>query len=95
MSTSKLTARQEAEAIEAFGDELAALNIAFTQLCDRMSIATMDRVNAIPNQDHLDTIAEAFRALGDQLCREDDKAAEAEDRRRDNPLEPDFRRLGR
>lgn len=94
MSSPKLTAREEAEAIEQFGDDLAKLMVGFDRLCNRMSSAAIERVNAIPNQDHLDTVAEAFRALGDQLCREDDQAAEAEDRRRDNPLQSDFRRLG-
>jgi ElaB/YqjD/DUF883 family membrane-anchored ribosome-binding protein len=89
-----LTYRQEAEAIEQFGDDLAKLMRDFDQLCARMSPGAIDGVNAIPNQDHLDTVAEAFRALGDRLCRECDAAEEADDRRRDNPLEPDFRRLG-
>ena len=44
--------------------------------------------------DHLDTVAEGFRALGDRLCREIDLADEVEDRARDNPLHPNFRRLG-
>jgi hypothetical protein len=79
---SRLTARQAAEAIEQFGDDLAALNRAFDKLCDRMSGGTMDQVNAIEHQDRLDTIAEAFRALGDRLCRECDEAEEADDRRR-------------
>lgn len=91
---STLTAREEAEAVEQFGDDLAKLLIGFDRLCNRMSGATVERINAIPHQDHLDTVAEAFRSLGDQLCREDDQAAEAEDRRRDSPLQADFRRLG-
>lgn len=90
----KLTARQEAEAIEGFGDQLAAATRAFDSLCSRMSSAATDRINDIPNQEYLDTIAEAFRKLGDQLCREIDQADEAEDRARDNPFHPNFRRLG-
>lgn len=89
-----LTAREAAEAIEQFGDDLAALNRAFDRLCDRMSMETCDLINEIPHQDDLSAIAEGFRKLGDRLCRDCDHAEEAEDRRRDNPLEPDFRRLG-
>ena len=92
--TEQLTARAEAEAIEQFGDDLVKLGKDFDRLCNRMSNLTIERINAIPNQEHLDTIAKAFQTLGDQLCREDDQAAEAEDQRRDNPLEPDYRRLG-
>lgn len=94
MSREDLTYRQEAEASEQFGDDLAALNRAFDRLCDRMSPGATDAINEIAHQDKLDTIAEAFRALGDRLCRDCDAAEEAEDRRRDNPLEPDYRRLG-
>jgi hypothetical protein len=89
-----LTSRQEAEAVEQFGEELTKLLVGFDRLCARMSASTMERINAIPNQEHLDTVATAFSELGDRLCVEDDQHAEAEDRRRDNPLEPDFRRLG-
>jgi ubiquinone biosynthesis protein UbiJ len=93
MKRNPLTYRQEAEAIEQFGDDLAALNRAFDRLCERMSPGATDAINDIADQDKIDTIAEAFRALGDRLCRLCDAAEEAEDRRRDNPLEPDFRRL--
>lgn len=94
MAREDLTYRQEAEAIEQFGDDLAALNRAFDKLCDRMSPGATNAINEIANQDKLDTIAEAFRKLGDRLCRLCDEREEAEDQRRDNPLEPDFRRLG-
>lgn len=87
-----LTFRQSAEAIEQFGDDLAALSIAFTKLCDRMG-AEIERVNALPHQDKLDLIAEDFRKLGDEMCREADAAEEADDRRRDNSLASDFRRI--
>ena len=87
----KLTPRQEAEAIERFGEDLAKLVAAF---CTGFSNATTDRVCAVPNQEHLEQIAADYIALGDAMCRELDEAEEAEDRRRDNPLEPDFRRLG-
>ncbi len=89
----RLTPRREAEAIEQFGDDLAKLTIAFDRLCNRMGAVT-ERINAIPDQDKLEAVAEAFRKLGDELSRECDAADEADDRRRDNPLEPDFRRLG-
>jgi ubiquinone biosynthesis protein UbiJ len=95
-----LTARQEAEAIEQFGDDLAALNRAFDKLCERLSPWAKDRLNEMPAiliadcADMVDTVAEAYRKLGDQLCRECDEADEADDRRRDNPFAPDHRRLG-
>lgn len=88
----RLTARQEAEAIEQFGDDLLKLIKPF---CDGFSLATVDRVNNVPDQERLEIIAKAFQRLGDQMSRDCDAAEEAEeDRRRDNPLEPDFRRLG-
>jgi hypothetical protein len=90
----KLSPRQEAEAIEQFGDDMAKLVHGLDRLCDRMCPATIERINAIPQQGNLDTTIEAFRKLGDQLSRECDQAEEADDRRRDNPLEPDHRRLG-
>lgn len=95
-----MTARQEAEAIEQFGDDLAALNIAFDKLCERLSPWARDRINEMPAiliadcGDMVDTVAEAFRSLGDRMCRELDTGEEADDRRRDNPLEPGYRRLG-
>lgn len=89
-----LSSREAAEAIEQFGDDLAKLNRAFDNACARMHWTDVDRVNEIDSQDKLDGIAEAFRALGDRLSRDCDAAEEAEDRRRDNPLEPDYRRLG-
>lgn len=92
--SAKLTARQEAEAIEQFGDDLAKLMRAFDRLCHNMSPSAMELVNEIAHQEHLDTIAEGFRTAGDLLCRECDAVEEAEDRRRDNPLQRDYRRLG-
>lgn len=86
-----LTARQEAEAIEQFGDDLLKLCKTF---CDGFSLATVDRVNEVPDQEKLETIGKAFQVLGDRLSRECDQYEEAEDRRRDNPLEPDYRRFG-
>jgi hypothetical protein len=74
MASEMLTARSEAEAIEKFGDDLAKLMNDLDRLTKRMSRAAIERINAIPNQDYLDTVAEAFRTLGDQLCREDDQA---------------------
>ena len=86
-----MSARREAEAIEQFGDELAAM---LKRLDRIVSAPTFDRWNEIEGIEHLDGIAQATRQLGDRLCRECEHAEEAEDRRRDNPLEPDFRRLG-
>jgi len=87
----RLTLRQEAEAIEQFGDDLMKLCKTF---CDGFSLDTVDRVNAVPDQDKLETIAAAFQRLGQALHNDCDEAAEADDRRRDNPLAHDFRRLG-
>ena len=81
----KLTARQEAEAIEQFGDDLMKLVKPF---CDGFALDTVDRVNAVPDQDKLETIAKAFQTLGQQISAECDEAEEAADRRRANPLEP-------
>lgn len=92
--TGKLTPRQEAEAIEQFGDDLAALCRGLDRLCNGLLIERLREIDAIPNQDQLEAVAEAFQRLGARLSRELDAAEEAEDRRRDNPLEPDFRRLG-
>ncbi len=86
-----LSAREAAEAIEQFGDDLAALQIAFDRLCRRMPSGFLDGVNSIPNQDELDTIAEAFRAEGMRLNAICDEAEEADDRRRGNYLERDYR----
>jgi hypothetical protein len=87
----RLTAREEAEAIEQFGDDLLKLCKPF---CDGFSLTTVDRVNEVPNQEQLEIIAKAFQSLGAQISLECDEAEEADDRRRDNPLERDFRRLG-
>jgi hypothetical protein len=82
MARQDLTGREWAEAVEQFGEDLSRLNKAFDRLCDRVAIPAVDRINEIPNQEHLQTIADAFRALGDRLCRECEAAEEAEDRRR-------------
>ena len=87
----RLTARQEAEAIEQFGDDLTKLCKPF---CDGFSLSTVDRVNEVPDQEKLETIARAFQQLGQQISAECDEAEEAEDRRRDSPLARDHRRLG-
>lgn len=87
---SRLTIRQQGEAIERFGDDLLRLTKTF---CDGFDLAIVDRVCAVPHQEHLETIAQAFQRLGDQIQRECDEAEEAEDRRRANPLEPDHRRI--
>lgn len=88
-----LTPRQQAEAIEQFGDDLMKLVVSFDRLCGRMSSDFTDLINAIPHQDGIETVAEAFRTLGGSLCDLADSAEEAEDWRRANPLEPGFRRL--
>lgn len=73
----KLTPRQEAEAIEQFGDDLIKLGKAFDKLCERMSSFAIEAINAIEGQDELDTIARAIQALGDRMCRDIDRAEEA------------------
>ncbi len=88
-----MTPRATAEAIEQFGDDLAMLIRGLEAACRLMPTDTVGLINAIPHQDCLDDIAEGFRTLGDRLSRECDRAEEADDSRRDNPLEPDFRRL--
>jgi hypothetical protein len=90
-----LSAREAAEAIEQFGDDLAALNRAFDSLCRRMPTAALDAINSIPDAEELDTIIDGFRAAGQRLSAECDEAEEALDRRRENPLEPIFGRMGR
>lgn len=92
--TPNLSPREEAEAIDQFGMDLIRLVRQFDKLCARMSPGAIDAINSIPDQQHLTTIAGRFLYFGDRLCRACDEAEEAEDRRRDNPLEPDFRRLG-
>jgi hypothetical protein len=91
---SRLTYREEAEAIEQFGMDLIRLSNAFDKLCERMSPGAVDGINAIPDQERITTVAAHFLGLAQELNRLCDQAEEAEDRRRDNPLEPDFRRLG-
>lgn len=88
-----LTARQEAEAIEQFGDELASLSREFDRLCNRLSAHAIDRINGVERQEHIETVAKAFQVLGARMSTECDHAEEAEDRRRTNPLEPDYRRV--
>ena len=91
MRSSYLTKRQEAEAVENFGDVLSAMLKGF---CAGFSLETVDRVCAVPNQEHLDCIAKAMSDLGAAMSEECDEADEADDRRRDSPLARDFRRLG-
>lgn len=78
----KLTFRQQAEAIEQFGDDLIKLLKGLDDTCRHMDADTLNQVNAILERDDLDRGALAFKALGDLLCREDDEAEEAADRRR-------------
>lgn len=88
---SRLTKRQQAEAIEKFGDDLTAL---LKDFCVGFDLAIVDRVCAIPHQEHLDCIAKAFQQLGGQMQAECDEAEDAETLARANPIEPGFRRLG-
>lgn len=86
-----MTAREEAEAIWQIGEELASLLNA--RVFARMSPAVIDRWNAVPNVEHIDTIAKDISELGEALCGECDAHEEAQDRRRDSPLAPDYRGL--
>jgi len=86
-----LSARDAAEAIEQFGDDLAALNLSLTDLCRRLPSHALQAVNDVPQQDVLGFIAEAFRAEGMRLNAICDEAEEADDRRRGNYLERDYR----
>jgi hypothetical protein len=88
---SRLTPRQEAEAIEQFGDDLMKLCKTF---CDGFALSTVDLVNGVPDQEKLETIASAFQRMGQRMQSDCDHYEEADDRRRDNPLERDHRRLG-
>ena len=87
----KLTKRQQAEAIQKFGDDLTAL---LKNFCDGFDLDVTDRVCAVPNQERLDCIAKAFQQLGGQMQAECDEAEDAETLARANPIEPGFRRLG-
>jgi hypothetical protein len=94
MTWKRFTPRQEAEAIEQFADDLAKLLKAFDRTCDRMTFDAYRLIARIPHQDELDGIAAGFAKLAQAMHNECDEAAEADDRRRDNPLAHDFRRLG-
>lgn len=77
--SAKLTPRQEAEAIERFGDDLIHLNAAFDKLCKRMSPRGVDAINAIADQDKLTTIAGVFIFEGQRYCAELDAADALDD----------------
>lgn len=85
--------RTIAEVIEQFGDDLAKLTAALDQKLQGLPFDITSEVNAIPHQEHLDEIAEGFRAFGRRLEQEVYHAEEAEDRRRANPLASDYRRF--
>lgn len=87
----RLSKRDQAEAISQFGDDLLKLIKPF---CDGFSTEITERVCEVPHQDHLELIAEAFQRLGETISAECDEAEEADDRRRGNPLERDYRRYG-
>lgn len=73
----QLDDREAAETIEAFGDDLRKLMLAFDKACNRMSPEDVERVDSVPCQDQLNTIAEDFRKLGDALRRECDAREES------------------
>lgn len=74
MRSSYLTKRQEAEAIQQFGDDLSKMLKGF---CAGFSLATVDRVCAIPNQEHLDCITKAISDLGSRMQDECDEESAA------------------
>lgn len=86
--------RQAADLIDAFAAEMTAVIKRFDDACKGMDDDLMMRICRVPHQDVMDTIVEGFEQLANALHNEADAAEEAEDRRRDNPLERDFRRLG-
>jgi uncharacterized protein YukE len=94
MTWKRFTPRQEADAIEQFADDLAKLLKAFDRTCDRMTFDAYRLMARIAHQDELDGIAAGFAKLAQAMHNVCDEAAEADDRRRDNPLAHDFRRLG-
>ena len=75
--TKALTARQEAEAVEQFGEDLDRLLKRLDRMFLGFSPRTIDRLNFIPHAEHLDEIAEAYRKLGADLCRECDEVEDA------------------
>jgi hypothetical protein len=86
--------RTAADIIEAFAAEMGAVIERFDKACHGMGNDLMSRINTVPHQDVLDEIVGGFEHLAEVLNSEACDAEEAEDRRRDNPLERDFRRLG-
>ena len=85
---------QAADIIEAFAVELGEVIHRFDQACYGMDNTLMERICAVPHQDVMDSIVGGFEQLAEALHTEAFDAEEADDRRRDNPLERDFRRLG-
>ena len=69
----QMTSREIAECIEKFGDDLLTLCRAFDKDCERMK-PFEERINGIPDQECLETIAKAFQKLGDTMCRECEQA---------------------
>ncbi len=88
-----LARRDAAEAIEQFGDDLAKLSRSLDRLFERLPGDMVQRLNVIPHQDRIDSIAESFRQCGMGFSRDCDAAEDANTRCRANPLEPDFRRI--
>lgn len=74
MRTSYLTKRQEAEAIQQFGESLTKQLRSF---CAGFSLATVDRVCAIRNQEHIDSIAKDIWDLGNTMLDECDEGEAA------------------
>jgi hypothetical protein len=72
-----LTPRQQAEAIEEFGEALLDALKRLDVTCRSMDLDTITRVNAIPHQEWLDGVARAYRDLGAEMSTECDAAEDA------------------
>ena len=96
---SALTETQIVEAVYVFADKLKAAYEALAHIpCGKRH--ELDALLDLPiGPGDFDMLAKKLNAIADEWQGEIDNAeadfSEAEDRRRDNPLEPDYRRLGR
>lgn len=77
---------------------LAAALLSAAQALDKCPSGLRPDIDALLDKPvypgDLDHLAKTLESFADEWRGEIDAAEEADDRRRDNPLEPDFRRLG-
>jgi len=97
--TAEAQAAQEqrlAEGIQSMWDDMEAELTRLRAENARLREAAEEALNLWHHNtwDELEAIAAAFVRLGDELSAECDEAEEADDRRRGNPLERDYRRYG-